>query len=101
MEINSALGRADGIREEDLAALPNCSGHSAFTAREQAALAYAECIATGNTIPDDLFARVRIHFNEDEIVELTAIIVWEIAAAKFNRALHIEGQGICLLPQRS
>ena len=36
------------------------------------------------------------------IVELTATITWEICAAKFNRALEIEGQGIgavCPLPR--
>jgi alkylhydroperoxidase family enzyme len=42
-----------------------------------------------------LFERVRRHFTDDEIIELTAIITWEICAAKFNRALEIEGQGIC------
>jgi hypothetical protein len=37
------------------------------------------------------------------IVELTATITWETCAAKFNRALQIEGQGIaalCPLPGR-
>jgi alkylhydroperoxidase family enzyme len=98
MEVNSAVGRGDGIQEEDLAALAAYSGHPAFTARERAALAYAESMTGGNQVPDDLFARVRSHFSEDETVELTAIIAWEICAAKFNRALEIEGQGICLLP---
>ncbi|MBI3667270.1 MAG: carboxymuconolactone decarboxylase family protein, partial [Acidobacteria bacterium] len=28
-------------------------------------------------------------------VELTATITWEICAAKFNRALEIEAQGVC------
>lgn len=92
------MGRADGIREEDLAALASYSGNPAFTESEQAALAYAESITTGHNVSDELFAQVRGHHNEDEIVELTALISWEICAAKFNRALEIEGQRICLLP---
>ena len=97
MEINSAVGRADGISQEHLAALGAYAGNPAFTEAEQAALAYAESMATGNRVADELFDRVRRHFTDDEIVEMTAVIAWEICAAKFNRALEIEGQGICLL----
>ncbi len=43
---------------------------------------------------DELFARVRSIFNEDEIVELTEIIAWENASSKFNRALRIPSQGL-------
>ena len=39
---------------------------------------------------ENLFAEVRRHFSEDEIIELTATITFEICAAKFNRALEIE-----------
>src|SRR5579862_1571793 len=98
MEINSAVGRGDGIREEDLAALGAYRENPAFAAREQVALEYAESITTANSVADELFVRLGDHFSGDEIVELTAVITWEICAAKFNRALEIEGQGICLLP---
>lgn len=97
MEINSAVSRADGISQEHLAALGAYAGNPAFNEAEQAALAYAESMATGNHVSSELFEGVRRHFSEDEIVELTALIAWEICAAKFNRALEIEGQGICML----
>jgi alkylhydroperoxidase family enzyme len=92
------VGRADGIQEENLAALASHSGNPAFTESEQAALAYAESITTSNTVSEELFDLVRRCYSDDEIIELTALITWEICAAKFNRALEIEGQGICLLP---
>src|SRR5512135_2427549 len=98
MEVNSAVGRAAGIPPEDLAALADYARHQAFSAPEKAALAYAESMATANTVPAELFALIEQYFSQDEIVELTAIIAWEICAAKFNRALEIEGQGICPLP---
>ncbi len=98
MEVNAAVSRADGIREGDLAALDAYEGNSVFSGREQAGLAYAEAMAAGNSVSGELFARVASQFTEDEIVELTAVIAWEICAAKFNRALEIEGQGICLVP---
>ena len=49
---------------------------------------------TGRDVSDDLFAGVRRHFNDDAIVELTEIIAWENASAKFNRALRIGSMGL-------
>jgi alkylhydroperoxidase family enzyme len=98
VELNTALGRADGVTEEELRALGNWTATSLFEARERAALAYAEAMATGNTVTEAVFDSVRREFTADEIVELTAAIAWEICAAKFNRALEIEGQGICFIP---
>ncbi len=70
-----------------------------FSERERTALAYAEAITLANTVTEEIFERVRRHFSDEEIVELTALITFEICVAKFNRALEIEGQGICLVPQ--
>ena len=70
-----------------------------FSEQERVALAYAESITTASTVAGDVFENVRRHFNDDEIIELTATITWEICAAKFNRALEIEGQGICMIHQ--
>jgi len=50
--------------------------------------------ATGSSASDELFARVRDHFSEEEIVELTEIIAWENASARFNRALGIKSQNL-------
>ncbi len=47
---------------------------------------------TGRDVSDELFARVRSRFSDDAIVELTEIIAWENASAKFNRALRIPSQ---------
>ena len=98
MEVNSAVGRADGIPAGDLAALGEFERSPAFSERERAALAYAEAMVAGHVVGEEVYARLRAHFAEDEIVELTAVAVWEIAVAKFNRALEIEGRGICPLP---
>jgi alkylhydroperoxidase family enzyme len=47
---------------------------------------------TGREVSDDLFARVRKIYDDDAIVELTEIVAWENASAKFNRALRIPSQ---------
>lgn len=43
---------------------------------------------------DALFDTLRRHFSDDQIVALTAIIAWENASSKFNRALRIPAQGL-------
>jgi alkylhydroperoxidase family enzyme len=69
-----------------------------FDARERAALAYADAMTlTGGEAydaDDALFATLRTHFSDDQIVALTAIIAWENASSKFNRALRIPAQGL-------
>ena len=49
---------------------------------------------TDRDVDDDLFARLREQFSDDEIVELTAVIAWENASSKFNRALRVPSQGL-------
>ena len=91
------MSRAAGVSAEELMALSNPASNASFSDRDCVALAYAESITNANIVPEDLFERVKGHFTDDEIVELTATITWEICAAKFNRALEIEGQGICVV----
>jgi alkylhydroperoxidase family enzyme len=45
-------------------------------------------------VDDELFDRVRREFDEEEIVELTAVIAWENSSSKFNRALRVPAQGL-------
>jgi alkylhydroperoxidase family enzyme len=66
-----------------------------YDAKERAALAYADAMtASPVDVSDEAFARVREHFGDDEIVELTEIIAWENASARFNRALRVPSQGL-------
>lgn len=56
-------------------------------------------------VSDDLFAKLRQHFSETQLVELTAVIAWENYRARFDHALGIEAQGFsagayCPLPER-
>jgi alkylhydroperoxidase family enzyme len=82
---------------DELGALSDPANSPKFSDSERAALAYAESITTASTVAEDLFKKVTQHFTDDEIIELTATITWEICAAKFNRALEIEAQGICMI----
>lgn len=66
-----------------------------FTALELLALEYADAMTiTTRDVSDELFARLREQFDEDALVELTAVVAWENASSKFNRALRIGSQGL-------
>jgi len=70
-----------------------------FSEAERVALEYAECITyTDRKVDDALFARVKQHFTEAQIVELTAVVALENFRSKFNPPLGIEAQGFCLVP---
>ncbi|HEY9230969.1 MAG TPA: hypothetical protein VIS78_02455 [Blastocatellia bacterium] len=47
---------------------------------------------TGREVSDELFARLQNFYDADALVELTAIIAWENASSKFNRALRVPSQ---------
>ena len=64
-----------------------------YTEAERAALEYADRMTiTGEDVDDELFARLRVYYDDDQIVELTAVIAWENASSKFNRALRVPSQ---------
>jgi len=65
-----------------------------FTDEEKAVLEYAEGMTrTPVRVPAELFARLRRHFNEAQMVEITAAIAWENFRARFNHALEIDAIG--------
>jgi hypothetical protein len=49
-------------------------------------------------VPDEVFEQLKRHFNTTQIVDLTAIIALENMRARFNRALQVEADGLCMLP---
>ena len=70
-----------------------------FSESERVALEYAEAVTyTDRQVDDALFAKVRKHFSEPQIVELTAAIAFENFRSKFNPPLGIQAQGFCPLP---
>jgi len=70
-----------------------------FDEREKAALAYAQQLTTdANAIDDALFARLQQHYDEGEIVEISAMAGLFNYFNRVNDALHMEptkpGEGL-------
>ena len=101
MDINSVrVTEIDGS-DAKLAELGNWRESRAFSDLERVALEYAERMTyTGEKVDDVLFGRLKQHFSEPQIVELTAAVALENFRSKFNPALGVESQGFCLLPKR-
>ena len=82
-----------------ITALPDWRASGLFTDEERVALEYAERMTiTGQRVDDDLFARLRQHFDEAQVIELTAGIAMENFRSKFNAPLQVAAQGFCRLP---
>ncbi len=89
------MGSELGVSEEKILALNEYAESPLYDARERAALEYADAITLSDRdVNDELFARVRGFFDEETLVELTAIIAWENSSSKFNRALRVSSQGL-------
>lgn len=76
-------------------ALPQYATSLLYSESERTVLEYADCMTiTGREVGDELFSRLRQFYDDDALVELTAIIAWENASSKFNRALRVPSQGL-------
>ena len=82
-----------GVSDEKILALDNHATSPLYEEKERVALEYAERMTrTGQDVDDELFSRLRLFFEEDALVELTAAIAWENSSSKFNRALRVPSQ---------
>ena len=89
------MSRQSGISEERILALPEFRTSALYSAKEKALLEYAEEMTkTPVAVSDELFARLREEFNDDQIVELTASIAYENFRARFFHALDIGSDGL-------
>jgi alkylhydroperoxidase family enzyme len=88
--------------EAKLAAVTAWRDSGLFGEAERVALEYAERVTITDQQPDEaLFARLKRHFSEAQLVELTAAIAFENFRSKFNPTLGVEAQGFCLIPNAS
>jgi AhpD family alkylhydroperoxidase len=99
VDINSATLVKRGVSVEKVDALGNWRDSPHFEPDERLALEYAEAITnTGRAVDDNLRNRLKERWDDDSIVELTALIAFQNLSSKFNAALDVPPQGFCRLP---
>lgn len=54
--------------------------------------------ATPANVPDALYAELRRHFSEEELIEMAANIAQENYRARLNRAFDVKSQGLYHMP---
>jgi 4-carboxymuconolactone decarboxylase len=85
-----ALALADGVSVPECDALADWGASQFFSARERAALAYADVMTREIVVPDDVFAEVARHFDQRQIVELTVLIGSYNMNARVLQALELD-----------
>ena len=104
--MNSAVGRTEGLLEEQLHDLSAYRESPAFSEVEKLVLDLAVAMTrTPCDVPQDLFDGLRRHFSSAQLVELTTAIAQENFRARFNRPFDVGAVGFsegafCPLPER-
>jgi len=102
VDLNSATLLRRGASAEKVEALDRWRESGLFSERERAALEYAEAMTHPDPGVDDaLMARLKRHFGEDAVVELTGLVAFQNLSSKFNSALAVPPQGFCRLPEKA
>jgi alkylhydroperoxidase family enzyme len=105
VDLGSQVCRNSGLSDSELLALPGYQSSDLFTDGEKTALDYAVAVMrTPVEVTDELFARMREHFSDKQIVELTALLTL-VNVDRFNAAFGIGPAGfsegrVCVLPDR-
>jgi alkylhydroperoxidase family enzyme len=93
MDIRHAVGVKVGVPEEKLADILSYRESPWFDERERAALEFGEQVTRDDLeVSETCLARLREHFSEPEIVELTFIIGYQTFASKFAKAFRLAPQ---------
>jgi 4-carboxymuconolactone decarboxylase len=85
-----ALAQAEGLSLEDCNAIPDWDASNLFSDRERAALAYTDTMTRDIVVPDEVFAEVKRHFDDRQIVELTVLIGTYNMNARVLQALQLD-----------
>ena len=96
VDLNGAAALERAVAPAKLAALAEYESSALFAERERAALAYAEAATDpAKRVDDACFARLRANFDEQAILELTALVAFQNLSSKFNAALAVPARGVC------
>jgi uncharacterized peroxidase-related enzyme len=99
VDINSATLLKRGVPVRKVEALDAWPRSELFSEPERVALEYAEAVTLrSDAVYDSSIERLKKHFDDNAIVELTALIAFQNLSSKFNSALGVPPQGFCRIP---
>jgi AhpD family alkylhydroperoxidase len=99
VDINSATLMKRGVSMDKVEEVSRWQSSKIFTEQERVALEYAESMTYSDRRTEaELIDRLRSHFDEDGIAELTGLIAFQNMSSKFNSALDVPAAGFCAVP---
>ena len=82
-------------------ALTDWENSDLYDEKEKLALEYTEAITfTDRQVDGELVSRLKQYFDNDALVELTALIAFQNLSSKFNAALDVPAEGFCRIPEK-
>jgi 4-carboxymuconolactone decarboxylase len=105
VDLGSQICRNAGFSEDELLALPRYRQSDLFTEREKTALDYAVAVMrTPVEVTDELFARMKQHFDDKQLVEITGLLT-VVNLNRLNAAFGVGSSGfsegmVCVPPDR-
>ena len=106
VDLGSQICRNSGFSDSELLALPRYRESELFSESEKLALDYAVAVMrTPVEVTDELFAKLRPHFSDRQLVEITALLTL-VNLDRFNAAFGIGSAGfsdgmVCVPPDRA
>jgi len=85
-----AYALKEGLTPEQVAALSDWQPSDLFDEKQRALLAYTDAVTRDLDVPDAVFADVRQHFSERQVVELTMLIGAYNMLTRFLKALKVD-----------
>ena len=106
VDLGSQICRNSGLGDDELLALPRYATSELFSDREKLALDYTVAVMrTPVEVSDELFARMREEFTDEQLVEMTALLT-VVNLYRFNAAVGVRSAGfsdgmVCVPPERA
>jgi AhpD family alkylhydroperoxidase len=93
VDLGSQICRNSGFSDEELLALPHYRQSNLFSDRDKLALDYTVgTMRTPVEVSDELFDRMKEHFSDEQLVEITALLTL-VNLDRFNAAFGIGSAG--------
>ena len=88
------MGRKAGLSHEKLLAVPS-DNRAPFNDTERLIIELADAMTdTPANVSDDLYARLREQFSEEQLMQLGAQIAFENYRARWNRIFNVESDNL-------
>lgn len=83
-----------GLTDDEIAVIRGCSLEG-FAPPETALLRMADAMAdTPSNVSEELYAELRRHFSEEQLIELAATAAMENYRARYNRVFDVGSDGL-------